>query len=101
MIFCNEYGPHSIPRHIFKPEQPDAHASLRKVFRNANLEIPSCSGRIKTLLLRRKNDCFGAKFGALRQPLRPAAAAPAIDGRNKKQQIQIFFITRSSIAAID
>ena len=36
-------------------------------------------GRIKTLLLRRKNDCFGAKFCLFRQPLRPAAAAAAIE----------------------
>ena len=35
--------------------------------------------QVLTLLLRRKNDCFGAKFGVLRQPLRPAAAAAAID----------------------
>ena len=37
------------------------------------------AGRIKTLLLRRKNDCFGDKFGMLRQPLRLAAVATAIE----------------------
>ena len=39
-------------------------------------------GRIKTLLLRRKNDCFSAKFGVLRQPLRLAA----MGGHNRKRE---------------
>ena len=39
-------------------------------------------GRIKTLLLRRKNDWYGACFGMLLQPLRPAAAAAAIDEKD-------------------
>ena len=34
---------------------------------------------IKTLLWRRKNNCFGDAFGVLRQPLRPSAAAAAIE----------------------
>ena len=37
-----------------------------------------------------QNDCFGAQFGVLRQPLRPAAAAAAID--EKRRCNRIFFL---------
>ena len=64
---------------------------------------PPCTGRKKTLLLGRKNDWYGACFGMLRQPLRPATAAAAIDGRNKKIWNKFFvlrlFLLRLSIQA--
>ena len=63
-------------------------------------KLSNLTGRIKTLLLQRINNWYGACFGMLRQPLRPATAAAAIDGRNKKQKIQKKFIAPSSIAAI-
>ena len=37
------------------------------------------------LLLRHKNDWYGAFFGMLWQPLRPAAAAAAIDQKRTPQ----------------
>ena len=54
----------------------------------------SSSGRIKTLLLRRKNDWYGTCFGMPRQPLRLAAVAAAIDEKrrcNKKYRIIFFY----------
>ena len=37
------------------------------------------SGSVKALVLRRDSDWYGACFGMLRQPIRPAAAAAAIE----------------------
>ena len=45
------------------------------------------AGRIKALLLRRQNNYFGDAFGVLRQPLRPSAAAAAIDGRKRRAKL--------------
>ena len=53
--------------------------SKRKNCRHRNKTV-----RIKALLLRCKNDYFGACFGATSAALRPATTAAAIDGRNKK-----------------
>ena len=49
------------------------------------------AGHIKTLLLRRKHDYFGDKFGVLQQPLRPGAAAAAIEKAAIKKLTKIFF----------
>ena len=54
-------------------------------FHSTNFEVCPQSGRKKTLLLRHKNDGFGAKLGVLWQPLRPAAAAAAIENAKKPQ----------------
>ena len=43
------------------------------------------TGRIKTLLLRRKNDWYGTCFGMLQQPLWPATAVAAIDEKRTPQ----------------
>ena len=59
------------------------------------------TGRIEALLLRRKNDYFGDAFGHASTAFRQAAAATAIESRNKKiKKINFyFFIAAFSIAA--
>ena len=61
---------------------------------------PRLPGRIKTLLLRRKNDYFGDKFSVLRQPLWPAVAAAAIEKAAIKKLTKNLFLLRFSIAAV-
>ena len=48
------------------------------------------AGRIKALVLRRDSDWYCACFGMLRQPIQPAAAAAAIESRNKIINFIIF-----------
>ena len=56
--------------------------------------------RIRALLLWRQNDYFGDAFGVLWQPLRPGAAAAAIDGRNRRAKLCTVFYCGSSTAAL-